>query len=202
MKRALIVLAGAVLALAPLGVAYAQNPDTGGVTRADADAACAAVVGEPAPDAALVAGFRAAYNTVDNTDDGPASVGLSPAQQRLIYLEELHIDYLGLAGLDDTATFRCDGATAVFPTLAPADDVTGAICDNAVIEDVEDEELRARVAAALEALGRSFADIRTDCAAPAPTSAPTTAPTLAPDVDDNDFSDVGRAPRGGVATGG
>ncbi len=212
MKRVLIALTGAALLLAPLGVAYAQNPTTGGVTQADADTACAAVLDEPAPDADLVAGFRAAYNTTSNTDDGPASVGLSADWQRLIYLQELHIDFLGLDGLDDSATFRCDGGTAVFPALTAARDVAAAICDdaNGTVEDVTDEALRARVASALEVLGRSFADARADCppeVTPAPTTTPTAPPaTLAPDSDDSDdFDQVGGAgsvPRGGVATGG
>lgn len=237
MRRALIVLA--VLALAPLGVAHAQNPDTGGVTQADADSACAAVMGQPVPDAALVAGFRAAYNTVDNTDDGPASVGLSPQWQRLIYLEELHIDYLGLSGLDDSATFTCTGGTAAFPALAPADDVAAAVCGNPALDDIADPALRARVEAALAALAQEYADLRADCV-PDPTVTPT--PTVTPgptpppadincgDVtdaqaqvildadpsdpngldadsdgdacDDGNFTDVGRAPVGPVATGG
>lgn len=116
-----LVLGGLVLAasIAFTPLAFAQDATTHGVPKADADAACAAVVGDTVHTAAAEAAFRAAYNTTDNTDDGPASVGLSAAWQHLIYEQELHRDYLGLAGLPDGATFTCNGAVAVFPDLTP-----------------------------------------------------------------------------------
>ncbi len=213
MRRTLVAaLCGAALVATPVAVGYAQDVDTGGVTRAEATAACAGILDEPAPADALIAGFRAAYNTVDNTDDGPASVGISADWQRLIYLQELHIDYLGLDGLDDTATFTCTGGVAAFPDLALAADVRVAICGNPALDDITDATLRARVEAALAVLGEGYADVRADCDTPDPTlaptptltPAPTTAPTL-PDSDDEDgdFDQIGgRAPSGGVATGG
>lgn len=107
-----LALAGIVV-LAPL--AFAQDAVTGGVPQADADAACAAIVDSGPGAPADVAAFRAAYNTVDNTDDGPAGANLSAEQERVIYLQELHVDYMG-PDADPTRTFACEGPVAVFPT--------------------------------------------------------------------------------------
>lgn len=167
MKRALIALTGLTLAALTVSApaALAQDPTTGGVTQAEADAACTAVATETVPTAEEIAAFRAAYNTVDNGDDGPASAGLSPAWQRLIYLQELHIDYLGLDGLDDSASFTCGTDAAVFAELSVAEDVASAICADAnlTVDDISDAALRARVVAALTVLDVEFADARADC---------------------------------------
>lgn len=120
----LTIAATSVLALGlATGVALAQDPETGGVTRVAADAACAATADVVKPAPGLIRAYRIAYNTTDNTDDGPLGEALnSPAWQNRIYQEEMHRDYLAMNGWKDAdpadvPTFRCNFKVAVFPAL-------------------------------------------------------------------------------------
>lgn len=114
MKRLLVFGTALLLILGGGATASAQDLETGGVSRADAGAACAAVVGQPAnPEGEQE--FRAAYNTTSKADDASDFNGLTAEQQRLYYLQELHVDYTG------GEPFTCDGATAVFPVEQPED---------------------------------------------------------------------------------
>lgn len=211
MRKSLLVLAAsAALLVACAGsAAAAGDAATGGVSAADANAACAGIVGVPTPDAAKIAAYVAAYNTTDNTDDGPAGVLLnSPTYAALIYQQELHRDYLGLNDLVDSATFTCNGAVAVFPDLALVPAVTTAICANARLDLIANVDLRARVQAALAVLDRSYRAARTDCAPPAtttvttpPTTSPAPVPPATPAPVPADFTQVDAVPVGGVETG-
>ncbi len=176
------------LAFAPL--AFAQDATTHGVPQAEADAACAAVVGDTVHTAAAEAAFRAAYNTTDNTDDGPASVGLSAAWQHLIYEQELHRDYLGLADLPDGATFTCNGAVAVFPDLTPPTTVppTTTVAPTTAAPTTDPADPTSTVAPT---------STTTSTTPPLPTILPVPVPESGAG-----FSQVGTVPAGSVDTGG
>lgn len=211
MRKSLLVLAAstALLVACAGSAAAAGDPATGGVTASDANAACAGVVGVPVPDASKIAAYVAAYNTTDNTDDGPAATLLgSPAYANLIYQQELHRDYLGLNDLVDSATFTCNGAVAVFPDLALVPAITDAVCANARLDLITNVDLRARVQAALKVLDRSYRAARTDCAPPVtttvtapPTTSPAPVPPTTPAPVPADYTQVDAVPVGGVETG-
>ena len=102
----------ASLLVGATSVSWAQDAETGGVSPADANAACAATAAVVTPAQGLIDAYRGAYNTRDNTDDGPLGAALnSPPWQNRIYLEETHRDYTG-------EIFTCDGGAAVFPEPA------------------------------------------------------------------------------------
>jgi hypothetical protein len=210
-------------------VAWAQpDPNTHGVPAAQANAACAGIVGKERPAEASFNVAVAAYNTVSNGDD--AAFSAIPVEwQKLIQVVEDHADYLAAAGLQ-RGSITCDGPTAVFPDLRLANDVRDAICDNARPDLIASPALRTRVDAALAALGRGYQRAHSDCApAPTTTPQPTTTPptttpeptdepdpTTAPPAADNDNDDDGLnpgpivpagsgsvfTPVGGVETGG
>jgi hypothetical protein len=169
------------------GSALAQDIDTGGISADVADDACAQVQNVVRPAQGLIDGYRIAYNTRDNTDDGPLGEALnSPEWANLILQQEMHRDYLAMDGWPEPVpTFSCDGQAADFPKPATPDPTTPPAPTSEPEPTPEP----------------------TPTTAPEPTSspappAPAPPPVVENDVDvDVDVEDDGVVPVGGVETG-
>lgn len=193
MRRALTVLAGAVMALLPLGVAHAQAPQP---TVIDVAKACGVVtLTFTGPDDGLSGthGFR--WNAVNGsvaTDEGvrTGTVVVNDDEVEKLNITFGEDEFGGIAAVTVAVFFgpnsHLQQPLDIYPVdtdcLDPATTTSPTPTPDATPTPTPTATLTATTSAA------------------APTTTPT--PTLADDGDGDGFSQVGVVPRGSVATGG
>ncbi len=183
MKRALIVLAGAVLALAPAGLAWAQTPQPTVITVAKVCGVVTLTFTGPDDGISGVHGFR--WNAVNGsiaTDEG--------ARTGTVVVNDDEVETLDIVFPEDE--FGGTAAVTVSVFFGPNSHLQQPLDIYPVDTDCLPPVTSVPPTTAPPAT-----------TSPAPT--PTPGATLAPDSDDNgDFDQVGAGsvPRGGVATGG